>query len=150
MRQYFKPDEIVPDVPGILLLSHGGFAVGCLETIHMLMGEVPNLAAFSLEEGMEPEEFAKAAFDAYKQLPEGSIILVDLQGGTPYNQTLLFSRTTDEPINSVAGFNVPMVIQAIELRDEYKGRELVENLIGLNDNGVHNVSEDIDKLRAFK
>ena len=69
MRYVFDKDGIDPATPGILLLSHGGFAVGCLETIRMFFGDAPNLAAFSLEEGMEPEEFAEAAFDAYRARP---------------------------------------------------------------------------------
>ena len=147
MRYVFDKDGVDPAIPGILLLSHGGFAVGCLETVRMFFGDAPNLAAFSLEEGMEPEEFAEAAFEAFKAMPAGSIVLVDFQGGTPYNQTLLFARSNPNiEVECIAGFNVPMVMQALELREEFSGRELVENLFNLNNNGVVNVSEMLDKL----
>ena len=39
-----------------------------------------------------------------------------------------------------------MVMQALELRDDYRGRELVDNLFNLNNNGIYNVSELIDTL----
>ena len=146
MRSVFDPEAIVPDVPGVLLLSHGGFAVGCLETIKMLAGDVPNLAAFSLEEGMEPSEFIDAAMMALEAFPVGSIVLLDLLGGTPYNQTLLYVRAHGSKVYSLAGFNVPMVMQALELRDDYRGRELVDNLFNLNNNGIYNVSELSDTL----
>ena len=146
MRSVFDPEVIVPDVPGVLLLSHGGFAVGCLETIKMLAGDVPNLAAFSLEEGMEPSEFIDAAMMALEAFPEGSIVLLDLLGGTPYNQTLLYVRAHGSKVDALAGFNIPMVMQALELRDDCRGRELVDSLFNLNNNGIYNVSELIDTL----
>lgn len=149
MRKVFDPNNIDPEKPGIIMMSHGGFAVGCMETMRMFMGDAPNVAAFSLEEGMEPEEFTKEAFAAYEAFPEGSLILLDLPGGTPYNQTLLYARShPDADICAIGGFNLPMVIQALEFREQCRGRELVEKLYNFNNNGIVNVCETLDALRA--
>ena len=48
--KYYKPETVNENLPGIILLSHGPFAVSLLDTAKMLFGDSENLAAFSFEE----------------------------------------------------------------------------------------------------
>lgn len=50
--KFSKPEKINPDLPGIVILSHGPFAVALLETAQLIFGEADNIAAFSLEPEM--------------------------------------------------------------------------------------------------
>lgn len=50
--KYYKPETVNENLPGIILLSHGPFAVSLLDTARMLFGDAENLAAFSLKKGM--------------------------------------------------------------------------------------------------
>lgn len=47
----FRSENMNPEVPGIILLSHGPFAVSLVETASMLFGDAENIAAYSLEPG---------------------------------------------------------------------------------------------------
>lgn len=146
MWQVFDSDNITPDVPGIILLSHGPLARGCLETAKMLAGDAENLAAFSLEEGADLDEYTAAFMNAFNKMPEGTIFLVDLLGGTPCNQLMKASRTSEREICAATGMNVSLVLMAIDERGDVSGRELIETIIKPENNGISNVCELLDKM----
>ena len=80
--KYAKPEQINETLPGIILLSHGAFAFSLLETSKMLFGDSENLAAFSLEEGDDIDQYRKTFVETIQAFSKGSLILVDLFGGT--------------------------------------------------------------------
>ena len=72
----------------IVLASHGDLAAGIKQTGSMVFGDQPSVAVVSLEPSMGPDDFrakveeAVASFDDQEQV----LFLVDLWGGTPFNQ----------------------------------------------------------------
>lgn len=102
---------------GILLASHGGFADGIAQSAQMLFGEQDNFAHVILtpEEGPEniksKMEEAIASFDSQDEV----LLLVDLWGGTPFNQASgLLEKHPNWAV--VAGMNLPMVVEALTQR----------------------------------
>ena len=73
---------------GMILASHGEFANGILQSGTMIFGEQPNVKAVTLEPSEGPDdlkaklEAAIATFDNQDEV----LFLVDLWGGTPFNQ----------------------------------------------------------------
>ena len=73
---------------GIVLASHGGFADGIFQSAEMIFGKQENLAHVILKPDEGPDDIrakmekAVASFDDQDQV----LFLIDLWGGTPFNQ----------------------------------------------------------------
>ena len=68
--KYYKPETVNENLPGIILLSHGPFAVSLLDTARMLFGDAENLAAFSFEEGDAADKYGgtfEATIDGFPE-----------------------------------------------------------------------------------
>lgn len=101
----------------IVLASHGDLAAGIHQTGSMVFGDQPSVATVSLAPSMGPDDFrqqveeAVAAFEDQQEV----LFLVDLWGGTPFNQisALCESHSTWA---IVTGVNLPMLIEAYSAR----------------------------------
>lgn len=102
---------------GIILATHGEFAEGILQSGTMIFGEQENVKAITLHPSDSPESLkermqeAIATFDNQDEV----LFLVDLWGGTPFNQA---NNLCGEHSNwaIVAGLNLPMLIEAYSSR----------------------------------
>ena len=99
----------------IVLASHGSFAEGIKMSGQMIFGPQENVAAVTLTPDMGPDDLrakileAVSGFDDQDQV----LFLVDLQGGTPWNQvSLLLGEEGHENWVAVGGMNLPMLISA--------------------------------------
>lgn len=103
---------------GIILASHGEFAEGILQSGAMIFGEQENVTAITLMPSEGPEdvkakmEAAIASFDNQDEV----LFLVDLWGGTPFNQASSLFEQHKDKWAIVAGMNLPMVIEAYSSR----------------------------------
>lgn len=102
---------------GIVLASHGGFADGIAQSAQMLFGEQSNFAHVILTPDEGPDDIkgkmdkAIASFDDQAEV----LLLVDLWGGTPFNQANgLLENHPNWAV--VAGMNLPMVVEALTQR----------------------------------
>ena len=102
---------------GIILATHGEFAEGILQSGTMIFGEQENVKAVTLHPSDSPESLkermlaAIATFDNQNEV----LFLVDLWGGTPFNQAnTLCGEHPNWAI--VAGLNLPMLIEAYSSR----------------------------------
>ena len=87
MKTYIQ-ETVNPDLPGIILLSHGPLAVSLVDTAKMVFGESENLAAFSFEEGDDADQYRMKVAETLERFPVGSVVMLDLFGGTPCNQMM--------------------------------------------------------------
>lgn len=103
---------------GIILASHGGFATGILQSATMVFGEQPNVAAVTLMPSEGPNDIKKKMEDAIASFddPDQVLFLVDLLGGTPYNQANGLIDGHEDKWAIVAGLNLPMLITAYSER----------------------------------
>ena len=113
-----KQENFVENIPGILLLSHGPFCQALLESAQMIGGEAVNVVALPLLENASIDEYGEKAMQTFKQMPEGSIVLFDLASGTPFNQMMMKS-------GGECGMNLPVLLEAMTMREAMKGSELV-------------------------
>ncbi|OTQ34894.1 PTS mannose transporter subunit IIAB [Gilliamella apis] len=102
---------------GIILATHGEFAEGILQSGTMIFGEQENVKAVTLHPSDSPDSLkermlaAIATFDNQNEV----LFLVDLWGGTPFNQAnTLCGEHPNWAI--VAGLNLPMLIEAYSSR----------------------------------
>ena len=103
---------------GIILASHGEFAKGILQSSEMIFGEQENVKAVTLMPSEGPDDFkaklkeAIASFDNQDEV----LFLVDLWGGTPFNQANTLFEEHKDSWAIVAGMNLPMLIEAYGAR----------------------------------
>ena len=137
---------------GIILASHGDFAKGILQSGSMIFGEQENVAAVTLEPSKGPEDIRRqmeeaiASFDNQDEV----LFLVDLWGGTPFNQASnLMNENPDKPWAIVAGMNLPMVIESYANRFAMdKARDIAAAVIATAKDGVKVMPEELQPEEA--
>jgi len=136
---------------GIILASHGEFAEGILQSGAMIFGEQENVKAVTLMPSEGPDDVkakmqeAIASFDNQDEV----LFLVDLWGGTPFNQaTSLFEEHKDKWA-IVAGMSLPMVIEAYASRFSMtSAQEIATHIIGTAKEGVRVKPEELEPEEA--
>ena len=110
---------------GIILASHGEFAKGILQSGTMIFGEQENVQAVTLMPSEGPDDVkakmkdAIASFDNQDEV----LFLVDLWGGTPFNQANSLFEEHKDKWAIVAGMNLPMVIEAYASRSSMESAQ---------------------------
>lgn len=99
----------------IVLASHGTFAEGIKMSGQMIFGPQENVAAVTLMPEMGPDDLRAKILEAVSGFEDQDqvLFLVDLQGGTPWNQvSLLLGEEGHENWVAVGGMNLPMLVSA--------------------------------------
>ncbi len=132
---------------GIILASHGEFAEGILQSGAMIFGEQENVKAITLMPSEGPEDVkakmktAIASFDNQDEV----LFLVDLWGGTPFNQANTLFEEHKEKWAIVAGLNLPMVIEAYASRLSMdSAQEIAAHIIETAKEGVKVRPEELE------
>lgn len=98
----------------ILLVSHGGLSTGTLEAYRMIAPKTEDISALGLlaEEGVDAfrQRLTDHVLDLLKA--DGVLILADLQGGTPFNESLPLLLEHPKQLHIVTGMNLPMLLEA--------------------------------------
>ncbi|MBU3217047.1 mannose/fructose/sorbose PTS transporter subunit IIA [Clostridium estertheticum] len=116
---------------GIVLASHGEFAKGILQSGAMIFGEQENVQAVTLMPSEGPDDVkakmkdAIASFDNQDEV----LFLVDLWGGTPFNQANSLFEEHKDKWAIVAGMNLPMVIEAYSSRSSMESAQEIATFI---------------------
>ena len=138
---------------GIILASHGEFAKGILQSGSMIFGEQENVQAVTLMPSEGPDDIkakmkdAIASFDNQDEV----LFLVDLWGGTPFNQANSLFEEHKDKWAIVAGMNLPMVIEAYGARFSMESaQEIAANIIKSAREGVKIKPEALEPVDEDK
>lgn len=93
----------------LLIGTHGNFGEELTKSASMIVGELHNIHCFSLLPGMSVEEYMGQIMQVLQDLPEGTLCLVDLFGGTPSNTFAALSRKYHNVV--VSGLNLAMFLE---------------------------------------
>lgn len=132
---------------GIVLASHGDLAQGIKQTASMVFGDQPDVVSVSLQPSMGPDDLRAEIEKEVATLSdqEQVLFLVDLWGGTPFNQ--INGLLDGHPAwAAVTGMNLPMVITAYTLRmnPEATAHEIATGLIQESRDGVRVKPESLE------
>ena len=137
----------------ILLATHGDFAEGIFMTGSMLFGEQENVAAVTLQPSEGPDDLrAKMlqAIDGFENKDE-VLILVDLWGGTPFNQANFIINGHEDKWAIVAGLNAPMLITAYANRDDCESaHELAASILEDSRDGIKIYPKELEPADTTK
>ncbi|MDR0297944.1 MAG: PTS sugar transporter subunit IIB [Streptococcaceae bacterium] len=134
---------------GIVLASHGEFAAGIKQSASMIFGEQEKVQVVTFLNGMGPDDLHKAIADAIATFEPSDevLILADLWGGSPFNQSsTILKENPDRHIAIITGLNLPMVIQAYteRMNPEAKLDAVVGNIIKEAKGGVKAQPESLN------
>ncbi len=138
---------------GIILATHGNFATGILQSASMIFGEQPNVAAVTLQPSEGPDDVRRKMEEAVASFedPEQVLILVDLWGGTPFNQSNGLIAGHEDKWAIVAGLNLPMLIDAYASRMMMDtAHELAVQISGSAKEGVRIYPESLEPKEEKK
>lgn len=136
---------------GIILASHGKFAEGILQSGSMIFGEQENVQAVTLMPSEGPDDLkeklkqAIATFDNTEEV----LFLVDLWGGTPFNQANSLFEEHKDTWAIVSGLNLPMLIEAYSSRFSMNSaQEIAAHVLGVAKEGVKIKPEELEPTEA--
>lgn len=138
---------------GIILATHGNFATGIQQSASMIFGEQPNVAAVTLQPNEGPDDVRKKMEEAVASFedPQQVLILVDLWGGTPFNQANGLIAGHEDTWAIVAGLNLPMLIDAYASRMMMDtAQELAVQISGSAKEGVRIYPESLEPKEEKK
>ncbi|WP_238860788.1 mannose/fructose/sorbose PTS transporter subunit IIA [Clostridium sp. YIM B02569] len=132
---------------GIILASHGEFAKGIMQSGAMIFGEQENVKAVTLMPSEGPDDLrakmkdAIASFDNQDEV----LFLVDLWGGTPFNQANMLFEEHKDKWAIVAGLNLPMLIETYGARLSMESaHEIAAYILNAGKEGVKVKPEELE------
>lgn len=131
---------------GIVLASHGGFADGIFQSAEMIFGPQQNLAHVILKPDEGPDDIHKKMEDAVASFDDQDQVLfiVDLWGGTPFNQASNIVEEHKDKWAIVSGMNLPMVIEALGQRlASNSAHEIAKGIVQPGKDGIKTLPEDL-------
>jgi mannose PTS system EIIA component len=114
---------------GILIVTHRQLGDALIDCLEFILGQRPEaLAAISIDLRENAGDLRHKLESGIKKLKAdgGVLLLTDMFGGTPSN--LSYSFLEDGRIEVISGVNLPMVIKAVNMRQEKSLTDLAEHL----------------------
>lgn len=126
----------------VIVVSHGSYARGLVDTVQMIAGKQEDLEAF----GLEPEESVDTLKEKIRQSIEQAsqeeeiLILTDIFYGSPFNTVILLMPEYD--LYHVTGINLPLMMEVIMGRISGKhAEEICKELLKAAPDTVRDVRE---------
>lgn len=132
---------------GIILASHGEFANGILQSGAMIFGEQADVKAVTLNPSEGPNDIKakmEAAISTFENQKE-VLFLVDLWGGTPFNQANGLIEGHEDSWAIVTGLNLPMLIESYASRMSMEtAHEIATHIVEVARDGVKARPEELE------
>ena len=123
----------------IILMTHGRVGEQMIEGLRMIVGITDEVYAVPLLPCMTVEEYMGQVSSLLEVQEKPSLLMVDMFGGTPSN--CAGGLSSKYPVEVISGVNIPMLIEAVQLRDLYSGEELRQHLVEAGVTGVNDLSK---------
>ena len=103
---------------GVIVVTHGQFGQELLRTAQDIAGRQDSVASLSVTSDMGLDSVGQALADTVARLGagDGTLVMVDMLGGTPCNASLL--KTKSLPLEIVTGVNLYMILSSFTHRGE--------------------------------
>jgi PTS system mannose-specific IIA component len=122
---------------GVIIAAHLRLSDELLSAARIITGSrLDNFRTISINIDDNPDQVREKLLAAVREVntPDGTVILVDMFGGTPSNLSLsLLSRGT---IEIITGVNLPMIIEAADSSRRVSMAELISMLTASGQRGI--------------
>ena len=109
---------------GIVVVGHGRLAEEMVQTLEGVFGPLDGVESVSTSYSDSPEAIRARVEEAVRRADRGSgvVIVTDMLGDTPTNQSLAVARETGAEV--VAGANMPILIKLTTERNQMDAHSL--------------------------
>lgn len=115
---------------GVILTGHGRYAYGMADGLFLTMGQQEAFEAIEFTPEVTPAELsAKIRAAAQRLGGDGVLILCDMAGGTPFNETIKLLPELSQEVEVLAGISLPILMEACMDREDKNVHELAEQLL---------------------
>lgn len=122
---------------GILIVTHRQLGDSLIDCVEFILGEQPErLSAISIDLRENAQDLRNKIEKGIKGVrkKDGVLILTDMFGGTPSN--LSYSFLEDGSVEVLSGVNLPMLLKAVNARQDKSLTELAEYLEGFGKKSI--------------
>lgn len=149
VRTASERQEEKMEKPQILLLTHGGWGMDLLRGVRMILGEVDCVTEIPLTPELTLADYIGKVTEFARTMPEHSVILTDMFGGTTSNAGAKVGRELNIPVYS--GLNAPMLLDAcsqIMFDGDLNPQEVLESGQGAAKDVVAEILESLKNKNA--
>ncbi|WP_252236489.1 PTS sugar transporter subunit IIA [Clostridium sp. CH2] len=135
---------------GILLVTHGKFSEEIVKSAELIVGKQEKILTLGLQHGDSVEMLGDKVKESVKSLEDGDgvLVLVDLMGGSPYNVVALnSSKLLDINFRCITGVNLPILLEAITMREIYNLDDLTDHCIEIGTTGIKELFKEMELLK---
>ena len=114
---------------GIVIVTHSNLGDALIEATEFIIGQRPEITvSVSINVNQNADKMREKIVAAIKDvdMQAGVLILTDMFGGTPSN--LSYSFLEEGHVEVISGVNLPMLIKAINSREEMELTQLAVDL----------------------
>lgn len=114
----------------VIVVSHGGFSKGVVDSVQMLTGEQKDFIAYSLLPEQTVTDLTEQLRKELEKTPKGEevIFLTDLFHGSPFNAVV--SLMKDYKFSHITGINIPLVVSLmLERYGDKTAEEICETIL---------------------
>ena len=126
----------------VIVVSHGSYARGLVDTVQMIAGKQEDLEAFGLESEESVDTLKEKIRQSIEQASqeEEILILTDIFYGSPFNTVI--SLMPEYDLYHVTGINLPLMMEVIMGRISGKhAEEICKELLKAEPDTVRDVRE---------
>ena len=126
---------------GGVIVSHGQLGEEMIHTAEMIVGEIANIIAISIDVTTDVESSREQIRQAIQSVNDGGgvVIFTDMFGGTPSNISLSFLDEAN--VEVITGVNLAMLLQLSTLNTEEPFQDTVRLLKQRGQENIHIASE---------
>lgn len=142
----YVPEQMEESLISLVVIGHGNFPLGIKSSLEMISGDTRNIAYLCFEEGEDPDAFGEQIRDVIERAPCGCVVLIDLMGGTPFNQ--FYMNMPDSNCQAVCGVNLAMALEVASAREYASLEELAQIAADAGNTGIVDVYKKRNEKRS--
>lgn len=133
---------------GIVVVSHGFLSEHLVSAASLILGEAKNVKAVTFVARESLDDLRKKTIEATEEFKDdGCLILTDIMGGSATNVSVEIMRKSNN-VNVVTGVNLPMLIEAINSREDASLTDLAAKVSNSGVKSIINLKEFFEKRAA--
>lgn len=133
---------------GIVVVSHGFLSEHLVSAASLILGEAKNVKAVTFVARESLDDLRKKTIGATEEFKnDGCLILTDIMGGSATNVSIEIMRKSNN-VNVVTGVNLPMLIEAINSREDASLTDLAAKVSNSGVKSIINLKEFFEKRAA--
>ncbi|MFT8322465.1 MAG: PTS sugar transporter subunit IIA [Bacillus sp. (in: firmicutes)] len=127
-----------------IIATHGEFSREIIKSAEMIFGKQENVAFVTFSPGEGLEDLQTKYYKALQELDgsNGTLFMVDLFGGSPYNAAALIAADKEE-MDVIAGVNLPMLIEGFDKRQRNDFHDLIQSVSQTAADGVKSFKQSL-------